>query len=174
MSPLFYLISMNEIMTKLLNIFCLCLLIANFSFAAETVSRAEYDALLQRVEVLESVLEEVQVDQLATLASLQLDTSKSISDSPFIDNVVSVLQEREEDVNYPWMDAEKWAQLNVGMTSVEVLALLGDPTMNDPSLHKRIDFFYTYQGRRVATRQWSKGLIRFYRNKIVSFDLPNL
>ena len=43
------------------------------------------------------------------------------------------------------------------MSPEEVIAQLGEPTLDEPSLNRRIDFVYTYQGRRPATNQKIEG-----------------
>jgi hypothetical protein len=60
------------------------------------------------------------------------------------------------------------------MTPEEVVTLLEQPTLNEPSLHKRVDFVYTYQGRRVATAKKVTGIIRFYKGKVIEVEAPDL
>ena len=92
------------------------------------------------------------------MATVELSTSEK---SSLIECGQNDTGSREKAV-YPWMQAEKWAQLNKGMTPDEVVAVLGPP-LNDPSLHKRIDTVYTYVGRRVATNEKTTGIVRFYK-----------
>ena len=41
-------------------------------------------------------------------------------------------------------------------------------------MHKRVDFVYTYQERRVATAKKVEGIIRFYKGKVVEVEAPVL
>jgi len=94
--------------------------------------------------------------------------------SSLIESVVQTIQAREESANFPWMDAEKWPKLQRGMTPEEVVAVLDQPTLNEPSMHKRVDFVYTYQGRRVATAKKVTGIVRFYKGKVIEIEAPDL
>lgn len=146
------------------------------STSAEPVSREEFTALLQRVTAVETALGVVQAEQVESiaeeaLATVQMSSSEKAS---LIDSVVKTIQSREEDAVFPWMEAEKWAQLSKGMTPDEVVGVLGRPTLNEPSLHKRVDTVYTYEGRRVATNEKVVGIIRFYKGVVIEIDLPSL
>jgi hypothetical protein len=148
------------------------------SFAEEMVTRAEYDALVERVANLEGVIASLKADVVDQAASAALESPQFAlapsEGTTFIDDVVDVIHSREEDAFYPWMDMAKWERLEVGMTEGEVNELLGQPTMRDPSMHKKVDSFYTYTGRRVATGKRVKGVVRFYRGKVKNFDAPAL
>ena len=74
-----------------------------------------------------------------------MPSSSSSQASPsLIENVVAAVKQREQEVNFPWMDSAKWAPLRMGMSPDEVIAQLGEPTLDEPSLNRRIDFVYTY------------------------------
>ena len=131
---------------------------------------------MQRLEAIEEALGVVKAEQVESiakeaLATVELSTSEK---SSLIESVVKTIQDREEKAVYPWMQAEKWAQLNKGMTPDEVVAVLGPPTLNDPSLHKRIDTVYTYVGRRVATNKKTTGIVRFYKGVVAEIEVPAL
>ncbi len=163
----------------ILSILTLSAVVASPLYADESayVTRAEYDALVQRLSVLEQSMLSFQSDVANQAAEVAIATRKvnaSAGGSSIIDDVVSVIHEREEDAFYPWMEASKWDQLKVGMSEEQVIELLGEPTMKDPSMHKKIDNFYTYQGRRVASGKRVRGVVRFYRGKVKNFDLPDL
>ena len=72
------------------------------------------------------------------------------------------------------MDSAKWAPLRMGMSPEDVIAHLGEPTLDEPSLNRRIDFVYTYQGRRPATNQRVEGKIRFYKGEAIDIERPVL
>ena len=165
-------------------LFILCLAVLGPCLSAlqaqgqEAVTRAEYEALAAKVAQLEARLAGVQTQQLDSitqevLASMPASTSSEASSS-LIENVVAAVKQREQEVNFPWMDSSKWAPLRMGMSPEEVIAQLGEPTLDEPSLNRRIDFVYTYQGRRPATNQKIEGKIRFYKGEAIDIERPVL
>ena len=144
----------------------------------EAVTRAEYEALAAKVAQLEARLAGVQTQQLDSitqevLASMPASTSSQASPS-LVEKVVAAVKQREQEVNFPWMDSAKWALLRMGMSPEEVIAQLGEPTLDEPSLNRRIDFVYTYQGRRPATNQRVEGKVRFYKGEAIDIERPVL
>ena len=143
---------------------------------AEAVSQKEFMALQQRVEQLEAflrIVKNTQVEAIATEAFASIPMNRK-DKSSLIESVVQTIQAREESANYPWMDATKWANLSKGMSPGEVVAVLEQPTLNEPSMHKRVDFVYTYQGRRVATAKKVTGIVRFYKGRAIEIEAPKL
>lgn len=147
----------------------------SMSVAAE-VTKEEFLALQKRVEELESavrVVKNTQVEAIATETFAAMPMTQDDRNS-LIENVVEKIQAQEESANFPWMEASKWVNVRKGMTPEEVVTLLEQPTLNEPSLHKRVDFVYTYQGRRVATAKKVTGIIRFYKGKVIEVEAPDL
>lgn len=143
--------------------------------SSEYVSKADYNALLKRVEALETILQTIDASEIIeTVGKQKVSQSNKSIKTRLIDNVVDAIHSREESANYPWMDEYKWSKIKTGMTISQVIGILGVPTLDEPSLSKRIDTVYTYQGRRVATGKMTKGKIRFYKNKVVNFEKPKL
>ena len=143
---------------------------------ATEVTKEEFLALQKRVEELESavrVVKNTQVEAIATETFAAMPMTQDDRNS-LIENVVEKIQAQEESANFPWMEASKWVNVRKGMTPEEVVTLLGQPTLNEPSLHKRVDFVYTYQGRRVATAKKVTGIIRFYKGKVIAVEAPDL
>lgn len=133
-------------------------------------------ALAQRVEQLEASLRVVrnkQVEEIATEAFAAMPANTQ-DRQLLIDSVVTTIQSREEAASYPWMDVDKWSAIKKGMTPEEVVVVLDKPTLNEPSMHKRVDTVYTYQGRRVATAKKVTGIIRFYKGKVIEIEKPQL
>ena len=154
---------------------CFCALQAQSQGA---VTRAEYEALAAKVAQLEARLAGVQTQQLDSitqevLSSMPASTSSQASPS-LIENVVAAVKQREQEVNFPWMDSAKWVALRMGMSPEEVIAQLGEPTLDEPSLNRRIDFVYTYQGRRPATNLRVEGIVRFYKGEAIDIERPVL
>ena len=143
---------------------------------AAEVTKEEFLALQKRVEELESavrVVKNTQVEAIATETFAAMPMTQDDRNS-LIENVVEKIQAQEESANFPWMEASKWVNVRKGMTPEEVVTLLEQPTLNEPSLHKRVDFVYTYQGRRVATAKKVTGIIRFYKGKVIAVEAPDL
>ena len=143
---------------------------------ATEVTKEEFLALQKRVEELESavrVVKNTKVEAIATETFAAMPMTQDDRNS-LIENVVEKIQAREESANFPWMEASKWVNVRKGMTPEEVVTLLEQPTLNVPSLHKRVDFVYTYQGRRVATAKKVTGIIRFYKGKVIEVEAPDL
>ena len=141
---------------------------------AQTVSRTEYEALVAKVSQLEARLNSLQLQQVDTVTQEVLESmSESKSATPsLIENVVAAVKQREQQVNFPWMDLSKWAPLREGQTPEQVVAILGEPTLDEPSLNRRIDFVYTYEGRRPATNKKVIGKIRFYKGEAIEIVRP--
>ena len=152
------------------------LLLGQSVHASDSVSRAEYEALLVRVTKLESVLSSLQIEidgELEATSAPSVTASKK-SKASLLDNVINVIQVREDTTTYPWMDTTLWKSLTVGMSPEEAISLLGRPTLNEPSLSKRIDAVYTYKGTQSSTGNRIKGILRFYRNQLVEIEPPEI
>ena len=122
----------------------------------------------ERMDKLENQIVEVSVEAVQTSTA----ASPGEESGTFIDKVVEAVQIREERVNFPWMDTNLWTTLKIGMTSEEVQGILGEPTLEDPSLHKKVDFVYTYRGRKVATGEKISGKVKFFRDKVIEIESP--
>lgn len=146
--------------------------------AADYVTRAEYDALLQKVAKLEATMASMQTTQIDAIreeVATALPATRQVKpSSSIVDNVVDAIYVREQAINYPWMDSAKWNVLKKGMSPGEVVDVLGLPTTDEPSLHKRVDNVYTYEGRQPATGKRIVGKIRFLKKKVIEIDLPKL
>lgn len=161
---------------SLLALVCASFFVSPIGLDAQQISREEFDALAKRVEQLEAslrIVKNTQVEEIAAeaIASMPMGQAEK---SSLIENVVNTIQAREEIANYPWMDTEKWSKITKGMSPEEVVAVLDEPTLNEPSMHKRVDIVYTYEGRRVATAKKVTGIVRFYKGKAIEIEVPEL
>jgi outer membrane protein assembly factor BamE (lipoprotein component of BamABCDE complex) len=155
---------------------CASFFVSSISLDAQQISREDFDALAKRVEQVEAsvrMVKNTQIEGLAAEAVSAMPMDMADKESLIV-SVVNTIQAKEESANFPWMDAAKWASLKKGMSPEDVVALLGKPTLNEPSMHKRVDFVYTYQGRRVATAKKVEGIIRFYKGKAIEVEAPVL
>lgn len=140
--------------------------------ADPSVSRAEYEDLAARVAALEARLDE----QMDTLTSdvLQAMPEQGEGQKSLISSVVDAVKQREQQVNFPWMDNSKWALIREGQSVNQVTAILGKPTLNEPSLRKWVDYVYSYQGRRPSDNKRIEGKVRFKKDMVVDVETPNL
>ena len=70
------------------------------------------------------------------------------------------------------MSSDKWSRIQKGMSPRQVIDVLGAPTLDEPSLHKRKDRVWTWMGRRVATAKRVEGIIRFYKGEVIEIEPP--
>ena len=161
----------NLFLLTSLSIFCLSNTVLHGQ-ADSSVSRAEYDALSKRVSQLEARLNN-QMDTL-TADVLQAMPQEGKSQKSLINSVVEAVKKREQRVEFPWMDNAKWVLIREGQSVDQVTAILGKPTLNEPSLRKWVDFVYTYQGRRPSDNKRIEGKVRFKKDMVVDIDVPNL
>ena len=138
------------------------------------VSRAEYAALAARVAQLEARLNGLQTQPLDTITQevLAAMPEQAKGEANLIETVVAAVKQREQEVKFPWMDDAKWAPIRKGLSVEQVVAVLGKPTLNEPSLRKWVDFVYTYQGRRPATNKRIVGKVRFRKGVVVDVEPP--
>ncbi len=118
-------------------------------------------------------MRKVQVSALSGEALKAMPDSVK-KDPALIEQVVDAMHVREQAINFPWMDLAKWKQLKVGLSPDEVVDVLGEPTLNEPSMHKRVDFVYTYEGRQPSTGKRVSGVVRFYKSQAIEIELPKL
>ena len=161
-------------------------MLAGLSLAAEETSDEKLDLILAElqklhasVEQLETRVSELEGDLAGAVAEqvvmVSADSEAAYTASggeTLVDKVVSAIQVREQQVNFPWMEAGLWQGLEKGMSQDEVIALLGEPTLTDPSLKRWIDTVFTYRGRRPSTGQQVTAKVRFYKDQLVNFEAP--
>jgi len=94
------------------------------------------------------------------------------SESGILDRLTDAMHERKVASHYPWMEASLWEKIEKGMSTEEVINILGEPSMTDPSLHKRIDTVFTYRGRHPGTGKKVTGKVKFYRNVVADIEKP--
>ena len=158
---------------SLTSLFVLCTSLTAIQAQVDSsVSRAEYEALVARVSVLEARLN----NQMDTLTSdvLQAMPEQGEGQKSLISSVVDAVKQREQQVNFPWMDKAKWALIREGQSADQVTAILGKPTLNEPSLRKWVDYVYSYQGRRPSDNKRIEGKVRFKKDIVVDLEVPNL
>ena len=167
---------MKQNQAKLYLFICICVFCTSLTILQGQVdpfvSRTEYEALAKRVSVLEARLNN-QMDIL-TSDVLQAMPEKVKGQKSLISSVVDAVKQREQQVNFPWMDNAKWALIRKGQSVNQVTTVLGKPTLNESSLRKWVDYVYSYQGRRPSDNKRIEGKVRFKKDVVVDIEIPNL
>ena len=167
---------MKQNQAKLFLLTCICVFCASLTILQgqvdPSVSRAEYEALAKRVAVLEARL----INQMDTLTSSVLEAipNQGKGQKNLINSVVDAVKQREQQVNFPWMDNSKWVLIREGQSVDQVIAILGKPTLKEPSLRKWVDYVYSYQGRRPSDNKRIEGKVRFKKDTVVDMEAPSL
>jgi len=131
-------------------------------------------ASIERLETRIAALETQDSRLLALVDAETEETSQSATEgSGLIGRVVDAITIRDEGVRYPWLESALWDQLEEGMSAEAVKAILGEPTLEDPSLHPRRDLVYTYRGTRLSTGKRVSGKVKFWRDKVVVIERPD-
>jgi len=144
----------------------------NTSLAADIASlKAMIQSLEARIEKLEGSGVEV---ALASKIAEQAGPQAVVDEPGLVERVINRYRRQEEDRNFPWIDAVKWAQLHMGMSEAEVIAILGEQDEREPSLHKRIDIVLTYKGVRPTTGEKVIGKVKFYKDEVVVIEAPEI
>jgi len=132
---------------------------------------ASVETLQKRVETLEDQVVASTAEAVVVAGSVQME-EKEPSGESLVDRVVDAIHTREETLYFPWMEEGLWMQLEEGMSQEEVIAILGEPTLTDPSLKRWIDTVFTYRGRRPSTGEQVTAKVRFYKDELVNFESP--
>ena len=155
-------------------IYCICLSILFSPMYGEEHS---IEDLEKRVEILEAQMKEFQLNKITeSQAFSSPEVSQVIAklSKEDIEKLANKVYQEEEGNLYPWMDMSKWEQLKIGMSTSETLAILGKPTKEFPSLHKRVDFLFIYKGRQIPSNRLVEGILKFYKDELIIIELPNL
>ena len=154
------------IMKKLLTI---SLLAALF-----TVANAESSLGESVLAELESLRKEVSAltERVQTLEKHINSGGAAESEPGILERLTDAMNEQKVATHYPWMEESLWNEVENGMSPEDVIAILGEPSMTDPSLHKRIDTVMTYRGRHPGTGKKVTGKVKFYRGVVVAIEKP--
>ena len=137
--------------------------------------------LERRIQILESENKEVKKDiRVATQsaneaksASKHLAVSADNNDKPsFLKNLRNQLRSDEAKSQGPWTSPETWNAIRKNLTAFQVRKILGNPNDIKKSTNPRIESVYQYTGDLDADGQEEKGIINFYRDRVISFDSP--
>ena len=125
--------------------------------------RDEVASLRERVESLEEKLD----GAMATTTA-----GPAVEESGILDRLTDAMHTRRVSTHFPWMERSLWDEIEKGMSQEDVMGILGEPSMTDPSLHKRIDTVFTYRGRHPGTGEKIIGKVKFRRNAVVVIEKP--
>lgn len=140
--------------------------------------RQTVESLQQRVSELEAQLAAVSrapaAGPVAPAAPTPSARTKLVEeeDPSLFERLLDGMQREDPPSSRLWIDPAKWAQLKKGMTTDEVLAILGEPMFDEPSLNRRIDQVWTYRARNTETRERVIGKVKFENGRIVAIEEP--
>ena len=90
----------------------------------------------------------------------------------FFSNLRVQLNSDEVNSKGPWTKKETWSQVNKNLTEFKIRKLLGNPTTTKISINPRIEKVYIYKGDLNADGKEQKGVVNFFRERVVSFESP--
>ena len=178
---------------NLMKNFSLSLLLLSTSLLAEeSVSNAELSRKLdlilgkvggleERVGKLESENQEVkkEVKEVAKSAkeaktateNLQIPSDEKEKAS-FLNRLKNEIYSQEAKDSGPWAKKENWDSIRRNLTRYQIRMKLGNPHEVDQSLNPRIDQVYVYSGDLDADGEEEKGVVNFFRDRVVSHRSP--
>lgn len=71
----------------------------------------------------------------------------------------------------PWTRPENWHSLQKGMSVQDVQRILGSPLFTKDSTRPRADYYWQYAGR-IENGEQLAGRVRFYKDKLTTWELP--
>ncbi|MAI44012.1 MAG: hypothetical protein CML09_04895 [Puniceicoccaceae bacterium] len=128
------------------------------------------EMLEKRINILEKQMKDLQLYKIT--GNKAFADKRQLSDKDIEKLADKVFKEEEQNI-YPWMDESKWILLELGMSPDEVKSILGKPIREFPSLNKRIDVAFIYKGRRIPSNKLVEGVVRFYKDELIEFEVPN-
>lgn len=155
-------------------------LIYSFCFLgllATIYGESSIEALEHRIEILEKQMKDLQrfkITENQAFASPEFSRIIANLSDQDIEKLADKVYQEEEINLYPWMDLTKWERLQKGMSTSDALAILGKPTKEFPSLHKRVDLLFIYKGRQIPSNRLVEGILKFYKDELIIIELPDL
>ena len=142
----------------------------SFLFFSQIYGEASLEKLEERINILEKQMKDLQLYKITGNKAFADRTQLSDED---IEKLADKVFKEEESNIFPWMDESKWTRLKLGMSPDEVKSILGKPIREFPSLNKRIDVAFIYKGRRIPSNKLVEGVVRFYKDELIEFEIPN-
>jgi hypothetical protein len=128
------------------------------------------EVLEKRINILEKQMKDLQLYKITGNKAFTDNTQLSDEN---LEKLADKVFKEEESKIYPWMNKSKWTLLELGMSPDEVKSILGKPIREFPSLNKRIDVAFIYKGRRIPSNKLVEGVVRFYKDELIEFEVPN-
>ena len=138
-------------------------------------------SLEERVGKLESENKEVKKEvkqvtnyvQESKSATNALEIPKNENEkASFFKNLKNQIYSQEAKDSGPWAKKESWSGIRKNLTRFQVRKALGDPHEVNQSLEPRIDQVYVFSGDLDADGKEEKGVVNFFRDRVVSFKTP--
>lgn len=142
----------------------------SFLFFSQIYGEASLEKLEERINILEKQMKDLQLYKIT--GNKAFVDKRQLSDEDIEKLADKVFKEEESNI-FPWMDESKWTRLKLGMSPDEVKSILGKPIREFPSLNKRIDVAFIYKGRRIPSNKLVEGVVRFYKDELIEFEIPN-
>ena len=144
---------------------------------ATIYGESSIEALEYRIDILEKQMKELQrykITENQAFASPEFSRIIANLSDQDIEKLADKVYQEEEINLYPWMDLTKWERLQKGMSTSDALAILGKPTKEFPSLHKRVDLLFIYKGRQIPSNRLVEGILKFYKDELIVIERPDL
>jgi hypothetical protein len=147
---------------------------------------ARVAALELRVAEQEAIIRKLQLKEppraTITPAYSQTEAPRSSKTSKVVGGVkttgLSIMDQLRSGLSYtklpadgPWTRPENWQSLKKGMTVQDVQRLLGSPLFTKDSIRPRADYYWQYAGK-LPNGEQMEGRVRFYKDKLTTWDLP--
>ena len=135
----------------------------------ERVTKLETD----NVEVKKEVKEVAKSAKEAKSATENLSIPKDEEEKEsFFKRLKNEISTQEAKDSGPWSKKESWDQIRRNLTRAQVRKILGNPHKVKLDLNPRIDQVYQYNGDLDADGIEDFGNVKFFRDRIVSFESP--
>jgi len=128
-------------------------------------SKQEVERLQKRLATLEA--------RLAALEKKPRTGSASGMGASAVNPVAMDIMAKTAWRDLRWTDEGQWKQIRHGMTSNEVVALLGSPPRSVKSMKPKIDLVYFYEASLLDRQSMVKGRVSFKDNAVVDFLAPD-
>lgn len=134
---------------------------------------SELKALRQQVASLETRIEALEGAPASPSLEAESAGLQPRERKNWFDNMRVELKKAEVRASGAWTTPSTWDQVQDGMSTDEVIALLGEPTLRKFSVRRDTDEILHYQGDLEGSGEPIEGEIRIYKDKVRRFTTPD-
>ena len=145
------------------------LIIGKLGGLEERVTKLETDNMEVKKEVKEVAKSAEEAKTATENLSIPKDEKEKESFFKRLKNEISTQEAKDSG---PWSKKESWDQIRRNLTRAQVRKILGNPHKVKLDLNPRIDQVYQYIGDLDADGIEDFGNVKFFRDRIVSFESP--